>query len=234
MQVPTGGSLPPPLLGVVNPPRSSTAVCAGHGACPTHLGLGLVFVLVVEKLVPAQHKPALLPVLHDAPLLFQPARLQHGAAPARAGGLPGAPARLPHHQAFGAGCKPRAHQVSEQDASLFQSWPYPGTQLPCGQTWSLGLQGMTTLGPFPAGLQGDTGWSVSAATPQGYLLEAGAQLACLVSFCYISGVLLSLFPHVSSSIHTSVHAPTHPPMGPHIHPSICSMVHSFTHSAAIY
>lgn len=85
---------------------------AGHRTCVSHLGLGLILVLVVEKLIPTQHKPALLPVLHDAPLLLQPACLQHWAQPVGVGWLPGAPALLSHHQAFGAGWKPGTHKVS--------------------------------------------------------------------------------------------------------------------------
>lgn len=76
----------------------------------SHLGLGLVFVLVVEKLIPTQHEPALLPVLHDAPLPLQPALLEHGAQSSGAGQPPWAAALFSHHQAFGAGWKPKHTQ----------------------------------------------------------------------------------------------------------------------------
>lgn len=87
----------------------------GRRTRASHLGLGLILVLVVEQLVPTQHEPALLPVLHDAPLLLQPARLQHGAQPVGARQLARTPALLAHHQAFGAGWKPRTHTVSVKD-----------------------------------------------------------------------------------------------------------------------
>ena len=118
MEVLTGGSLSAcsPLLETVShapwsPPRMPT----GHRKRASHLGLGLIFVLVVEELIPTQHEPALLPALHDASLLLQPARLQHGAQPAGAGRPPGAPALLPHHQAFGAGWKSSTRTVNTKD-----------------------------------------------------------------------------------------------------------------------
>ena len=69
--------LPPPLLGLLILPWSPSVMSARYRTCASHLGLGLIFVLVVEKLISKQHKPALLPVLHDAPLLLQPACLEH-------------------------------------------------------------------------------------------------------------------------------------------------------------
>ena len=117
-----GGSLSAisPLLETVNhAPWSPTMMPTGHRMCASHLGLGLIFVLVVEELIPAQHEPALLPVLHDASLLLQPACLQHRAQPAGAGRPPGAPALLPHHQAFGAGWKPSTHIMNTNNGRLW-------------------------------------------------------------------------------------------------------------------
>ena len=105
-----------PLLETVNhAPWSPTMMPMGHRMGASHLGLGLIFVLVVEELIPTQHEPALLPALHDASLLLQPARLQHGAQPAGAGLPPGAPALLPHHQAFGTGWKSSTHTMNMKD-----------------------------------------------------------------------------------------------------------------------
>lgn len=77
-----------------------------------HLGLALIFVFVVEELIPTQHKPSLLPVLHDAPLLPQPAGFEYRAQLVGDQGPPWAPALFPHHQALGASWKARTHTVS--------------------------------------------------------------------------------------------------------------------------
>lgn len=89
-----------------------------HRPCASHLGLGLIFVLIVEKLIPTQHEPALLPVFHDAPLLLQPACLQHGAQLLGAGQPPRALALLTHHQAFGAGWKSRIYTIKRKDVCV--------------------------------------------------------------------------------------------------------------------
>lgn len=139
--------------------------------CTSHLGLDLIFVLVVEKLIPTQHKPALLPVLHDAPLLLQPARLQHGAQPVRAWRPPGAPALLPHHQALGTGCKPRTHTVSMKAACLLSVLP-PSQCPSClvTEAWEPRPAGCEQLGLLPLGIEG--AW-VGASVQQPAVIPLG-------------------------------------------------------------
>lgn len=125
VEAPKGGALClVPSPGHRSPSWEPCRDAHGHRTRASHLGLGLVSVLVVEELVPTQHEPALLPALPDAPLLLQPACLQHRAQAVGAGRPPWAPALLPHHQAFGAGWKPRTHMVSVKDAR--HSLPHPG------------------------------------------------------------------------------------------------------------
>lgn len=81
----------------------------GHRTVMSYLGLALIFVFVVEELITTQHEPSLLPVLHDAPLLLQPAGLEYRAQLVGAQGPPWAPVLFSHHQALGASWKPRTH-----------------------------------------------------------------------------------------------------------------------------
>lgn len=129
---------------------------AGHRTHAPHLGLALIFVLVVEELIPTQHEPALLPVLHYAPLLLQPACLQDGAQPAGAGWLPRAPALLPHHQAFGAGWKPSTHTVSTKDGRPGVSpCPTLASQLPGDQSMGASAsRARPCLAYLPLGFKG--------------------------------------------------------------------------------
>lgn len=144
------------FLGTANTPLGcDTRVPTKHRICVSHLRLGLVFVLIVEKLISTQHKPALLPILHDAPLLLQPSSLQHRAQPALARRPPGAPALLPHHQAFGAGWNPKTHIVSMKNGMSVVR-PAPSWHLVI--LWSahgiLTPDGMIMLGLCPLGSQG--------------------------------------------------------------------------------
>lgn len=149
-----------PLLETVNhAPWSPTMMPMGRGIGASHLGLGLIFVLVVEELIPTQHEPALLPALHDASLLLQPARLQHGAQPAGAGRPPGAPALLPHHQALGAGWKSSTHSEHEGWQALVSPCPTLASQPPSNHCYgSFSQQGVTMLGPPPPQVARGKGW----------------------------------------------------------------------------
>lgn len=103
-----------------------------------YLGLALIFVFVVEELITTQYEPSLLPVLHDAPLLLQPAGLEYRAQLVGGQGPPRAPVLFPHHQALGASWKPRTHsECGETLVSLAApicSPGYPGTKA-CGPEW---------------------------------------------------------------------------------------------------
>lgn len=81
----------------------------GRRTFTPYLGLALFFVFVIEELVTTQHEPSLLPVLHDAPLLLQPAGLEYRAQLVGGQGPPRASVLFPHHQALGASWKPRTH-----------------------------------------------------------------------------------------------------------------------------
>lgn len=120
--------------------RSSFHSPTGHPRDPTsmpHLGLALIFVFVVEELIPTQHKPPLLPVLHDALLLPQPAGFEYRAQLVGGQGPPWAPALFPHHQALGASWKARTHAVSVENETTTPSrhLSYPGTE-----AWGPGWQ----------------------------------------------------------------------------------------------
>lgn len=139
-------------------------VSTGHRTCASYLGLGLIFILIEEKLVPTQHEPALLPVLHDAPLLLQPTCLQHGAQPLWARWPSRALALLPHHQAFGTGWNPKTHIVSMEDGKSEVSLCPMLT--PVVNSWKLRFTGKIIIDLFVLLAQMGMGWSVSAISSQ--------------------------------------------------------------------
>lgn len=139
-------------------------VSTGHRTCAYYLGLGLIFILIKEKLIPTQHEPALLPVLHDAPLLLQPACLQHGAQSLWARWPSRALALLPHHQAFGTGWNPKTHIVSMEDG-MFEVSLRP-ILAPMVSSGKLRFTGMIILDLYPLLAQMSMGWNVSAISNQ--------------------------------------------------------------------
>lgn len=80
------------------------------------------------------------------------------------------------------------------------------------------------LGLSPPWVQRDMGWDPSA--PQPKVIHLGECTACLISFCFVSGIQDSALPQVCSSIHASMH--------PSIHPAFHLFNDSFIHSATIY
>lgn len=71
----------------------------------SYLWFGFFFVFVKEEMVRAQHKPAKLPILHDATLLLQPTSLQRPLLEAGGSWPAWASRHLAHHHALGPGCK---------------------------------------------------------------------------------------------------------------------------------
>ena len=114
------------------------------------------------------------------------------------------------------------HKVSGKDTCLLSVLVSPRhPSFPGTRTWELRAQVHDHTWIITPWVQRVMGWSTSTTTSQDYPFGVGAQLACLVSFCYVSGILCSLYLKVSlsisvsvscvySCIHTSTHGSTYP------------------------
>lgn len=117
------------------------------------------------------------------------------------------------------------HKVSGKDACLLSVLISPWHPSFLGtRTWELRAPVYDHIWTTTPWIQRVLGWCTSTATSQTYPHGIGAQLAWLVNFWYISGILCFLFPKVSLSIHMSdsciypcIHTSTHGSTYPSFH-----------------